>query len=86
MRALGRCLLKEARAIRAAYPDADAMRGVAISALNSESFHDDAGAAEFWAALGYLRAEMVLVRDAGAGTVGVLDDEIANVVRLYFRV
>jgi hypothetical protein len=65
--------LAQARAIRGAFPDAAAMRGVAI---DSEPGGD--GWPDLRSALRYLRDEMVFVRDGGASGVGVLDDEIAH--------
>ena len=73
LRALGRRLLEEARALRAAFPDVAAMRELSVSAARAEPFGDD----EFAAALGYLRDEMLLVRAGGTDTLTVLDDEIA---------
>lgn len=85
LRSLGKRLLKEARAIRGAYPDADTMRESPLSDVPTASFGDDHGAATFWAALGYLRAEMALVRNGKAGTLTVLEDEIANVESMVFQ-
>ena len=71
-------ILAEARAIRAAFPDTQAMQGVTISPLPPEP----TGGAALRAALRYLRDEMVLVRAGKADDLVVLDDEIAGVEHL----
>ena len=58
------------------------MGEVAVSEVGGEASADDPRAGAFWAALRYLRAEMVLVRDGRAGTLTVLDDEIAHAEEL----
>jgi hypothetical protein len=73
MRQAGTRLLAEARAVRAAYPDAAAMRAVLITQLPVGT-----GWSPLRAALQYLWDETVLVRDGKSGGVGVLDDEIAH--------
>ena len=70
-------LLNEARALRAAFPDVDAMRELLLSALPPEAPDGDEEATAFRAALGYLRDEMLLVRAGRADSLTVLDDEIA---------
>ena len=77
LRTLGRRLLEEARALWAAFPDAGAMRELAVDEAQPGPFGDDEGAAAC-AALGYLRDEMLLVRAGGTDTLTVLDDEIAH--------
>jgi hypothetical protein len=77
-------MLNEARALRAAYPDAEAMRALPVGALPAESPGGDAASA-LRAALGYLRDEMLLVRAGRAGNLIVLDDEIACVEGLLPR-
>ena len=76
LRALGHRLLEEAQALRAAFPDAVAMRELTVSAAPAGPFGDDE--TTFAAALGYLRDEMMLVRAGGTDTLAVLDDEIAH--------
>jgi hypothetical protein len=75
---MGNHLLSEARALRAAFPDAAAMRELPVSAL-PQSPVCDAGAAAYRAAQGYLRDEMLLVQNGRANSLTVLDDEIAHV-------
>jgi hypothetical protein len=72
-------MLSEARALRAAFPDGAAMRGLPVSPLPPGQGPE---ASEFRTALGYLRDEMLLVRAGKADDLGVLDDEIAHVERL----
>lgn len=72
-------ILVEARAIRAAFPDAEAMRDLTVSPLPPAP---PAGGAALWAALRHLRDEMLLVRAGKAEGPIVLDDEIACVERL----
>jgi hypothetical protein len=76
--AAGMRMLDEARALRRAFPDAAALRGVTVSPLAAAP----AGGEALGAALRYLWDEMVLVRDGKAGTLAVLDDEIAHAERL----
>ena len=68
-------MLCEARALRTAFPDAEAMRGLPIGDLPPEGSGE--GAAELRAALAYLRDEMLMVRAGRARDLTVLDDEIA---------
>jgi hypothetical protein len=82
MRTLGLRILAEARALRGAFPDADAMSELSVSAIPSVAPGDNDGVAEYRAALGYLRDEMLVVRAGRAVTLTVLDDEIACVERL----
>jgi hypothetical protein len=77
LRALGNRLLAEARALRSACLHDGVTRELPVSEVQKGTFADDAKALTLWAALGYLREEMVLVRDGKAGTLTVLDDEIA---------
>jgi hypothetical protein len=77
MRTTGARMLNEARALRAAFPDADAMRELPVSAVPAASPADSEDATAYRAALGYLRDEMLLVRDGKAHDLTVLDDEIA---------
>lgn len=74
LRARRRRLLEEARALRAAFPDAVAMRELSVSAAQPGPFGDEGAAC---AALRYLRDEL-LVRAGGTDTLAVLDDEIAH--------
>lgn len=85
LRAQGMRLLIEARAIRAAYPDLNAMGALRVSDVRMESFGGDKGSETFWVALGHLREEMVLVGKGKSDTLAVLDDEIANVERLLLH-
>jgi len=80
LRAMAERLLREARALRAAFPNVDAMR-VAVG----EGAAVPPGGAALRAALRYLRDEMAVVRDGRADSLVVLDDEIANVERLAPR-
>lgn len=81
VRAVGACLLDEARAIRAAFPDAAAMRDLPVSPLPPGGANGPEES-ECRAALGYLRNEMLLVQAGRATSLVVLDDEIAGVERL----
>jgi len=72
-------MLGEARALRAVFPDADAMRELPVSALPLQSPDESDEMIEYRAALGYLRDEMLLVRAGRADDLTVLDDEIACV-------
>lgn len=83
LRSLGRRLVREARAIRATYPNVEGMGELPVSAVPPEPPGNEGAA--FWRALGYLRAEMVLVRAGHSGTLVVLDDEIALVESLFLR-
>jgi hypothetical protein len=85
LRVMGERLLAEARALRAAFPDAAAMWRVPATGGEAGSAGGGEAAADFRAAVGYLRAEMALVRDGKADSLTVLDDEIANVERLLPR-
>lgn len=78
MRILGGRMLGEARALRAAFPDAGAMGALPVSTLPPAAAGEAAGATALRAALGYLRDEMLLVRAGKAGSLTVLDDEIAH--------
>jgi hypothetical protein len=75
-------MLGEARALRAAFPDAGAMSGLPVSDLPPRDPDENVWVAECRAALIYLRDEMILVRAGKTGTLAVLDDEIACVERL----
>jgi hypothetical protein len=75
-------MLKEARTLRAAFPDADLMRDLPVSALPRRSPDESKEMSEYRAALGYLRDEMLLVRAGEAENLVVLDDEIACVENL----
>jgi hypothetical protein len=75
-------MLGEARALRAAFPDAEAMRELPVSPLPPAAENGGQEAAECRAALGYLRDEMMVVRAGRAMDLTVLDDEIACVERL----
>ena len=81
LRAAGVELLAQARVLRAAYPDPAALAAVAVPARLPD---DRCGAADRPAGrvLRYLRDEMLLVQAGRAGTLTVLDDEMANVERL----
>ena len=76
-------MLAEARALRAAFPDADAMRELSVSPLPPGP---GVGSGDHHAALGYLRDEMLFVRAGGAFDLTVLDDEMTCVERLLDRV
>ena len=73
MQIAGRRLLDEARALRAAFADRDAMNDVTITPLAG-----GVGFEDLRSAMGYLRDEMVLIRDGKSDTLTVLDDEIAH--------
>jgi hypothetical protein len=77
-------MLREARALRSAFPDAEAMRELPVSPLPPET-PGSRGASDYRAALRYLRDEMLLVRSGKANDLTVLDDEIACVERLLGR-
>jgi hypothetical protein len=79
MRTMKMQMLGEARALRAAFPDADAMRELPVSALPRPSADEGEDIIAYRAALGYLRDEMLLVRAGRAGDLTVLNDEIACV-------
>jgi hypothetical protein len=72
----GERLLAEARALRAAFPDVEAMRRVPASEVEASVVVETLSAA-----LRYLRAEVALVRSGEADCLTVLDDEIENVRR-----
>lgn len=78
----GSLLLAEARELRAAFPDVGAMSGLPVSSL-PEGPCDGEGLADRRAALAYLRDEMLVVRAGRAADLTVLDDEMANVERLF---
>lgn len=78
LRALGKRLLGEARALQAVFPNESALRAVTLSVFNLEPFDGDEVADTFGAALRYLRDEMILVRDGKADTLTVLTDEMNN--------
>ncbi|MBN9520669.1 hypothetical protein J0H58_19485 [bacterium] len=78
-------MLAEARALRAAFPDADAMGELPVSAVPVSPDATDA-LSDCRAALGYLRDEMLVVRAGKATDLTVLDDEMANVERLLRKV
>ena len=78
--AAGERLLAQAGSIRAAYPDVAAMSGLPVADLGPAPPGGETIALA-WAALGWLREEMILVRAGRAGTSAVLDDEIACVTR-----
>ena len=75
-------MLAEARALRAAYPDAGAMAALPVSGLPTAPPGDGKGPVE----LHYLRDEMLVVRAGRAADLTVLDDEMANVERLLRRI
>lgn len=75
-------MLSEARAIRAAFPNVAAMTSLPVSPLPPKAETGDAVAADYRAALGYLRDEMLVVRAGNARDLTALDDEIACVERL----
>ena len=77
---MGTRMLTEARALRAAFPDTDAMRELPVSDRPPEP--EGGGASALRAALVYLRDEMLLVRSGKARSLTVLDDEIACVESL----
>ena len=85
VRAMGSRMLAEARALRAAFPNMDAMHDLRVSAIRTSPVDagDEAGLA---AALGYLRDEMLVVQAGRAADLTVLDDEMANVERLLGHV
>ncbi len=80
MTAVGRQLLGEARALRAAFPDRDAMNDVTITPLAGGD-----GFEALRSAMVYLRDEMVLVREGKSETLTVLDDEIAHTESVLAR-
>jgi hypothetical protein len=75
-------LLDEARALRAAFPNVEAMRRLPVSSLSPVANVEDVTAAEYLAGLRYLRDEMLVVQAGRATDLTVLDDEIACVERL----
>lgn len=79
--AAGRQLLHEAEALREAFPDATALRDLPVGARVSPGD----GYGPLRAALGYLRDEMLVVRDGKANTLAVLDDEMAHAEDLLAR-
>jgi hypothetical protein len=81
LRAAGESLLRQARAVRAGFPDAAAMWGIEVCDIPTGPLGDEA-AGRLRAALMYLRDETVLVRGGGAGCLTVLDDEIAHAERV----
>jgi hypothetical protein len=82
MMTMGTRMLGEARALRAAFPDADAMRGLPVTVIPAAPPDEGETAHEYRAALGYLRDEMLLVRAGRATDLTVLNDEIVCVERL----
>jgi hypothetical protein len=82
---MGERILDEARALRAAFPDADAMRALPVSALPPKAPDEDEEVTAIRAALGYLRDEMLLVRAGKADSLTVLDDEIAHTESLMLH-
>jgi hypothetical protein len=76
------CILSEARALRAAFPDTAAMAGLPVSDLPAgpPDGREDVGV--YPAAFRYLRNEMLVVQAGEAADLTVLDDEMANVERL----
>lgn len=82
MRNTGIRMLREARALRAAFPHVDAMCGMTVSAVPAVPHGANAAAGEYHAALRHLWDEMLVVRAGQAGGLTVLDDEIACVERL----
>lgn len=81
LRAAGRQLLDEAEALRQAFPDAAALRDLPVGPRVGPGD----GSGPLRAALGYLRDEMLVVRGGRAGTLAVLDDEMAHVEDLLAR-
>jgi hypothetical protein len=77
----GRQLLDEAEALRVAFPDVAALKALPVGPR--------VGAGEGYgplrAALGYLHDEMLVVQGGTAGTLAVLDDEMAHVEDLLAR-
>ena len=73
----GSRLLKEARAIRAAYPDLVAMRQVPLGERPDFQVGDAVKVAQCRAVLGFVWDEATRVREGKAGTLELLDDEIA---------
>jgi hypothetical protein len=78
-------MLGEARALRAAFPNAGVMGGLPVSAVPAAAGVEDGETTAYRAALGYLRDEMLLVRAGKAESLTVLDDEIACVEGLLPR-
>ncbi len=85
MRILGAHMLNAARALPAAFPDADAMRELTVSEILPPTGDEDKAASAFRAAFGYLRDEMLLVRAGKANDLSVLDDGMALVGSLMPR-
>ena len=83
MRTMGTRMISEARALRAAFPDAEVMRELPVSAVPAATPGESGATSDLRAALGYLRDEMLLVRAGGADDLTVLDDEIACVERVF---
>jgi hypothetical protein len=79
-RSLGSCLLTEARALRAAFPDAAAMGVLTVTSVPAAGVAAE-GPSDCLAALVYLRDEMLVVRAGKAADLTVLDDEMANLER-----
>jgi hypothetical protein len=80
MRAACERLLAQARAVRAGYPNETAMRAVEVTPLPAGTDQPD-----LRSAMQYLWQEIELLRDGKAGSVGVLDDEIAHVEAVLAR-
>ncbi len=72
-------MVSEARVIRAAFPDVAVVTALPVSTLPPKALGDS----EARKALGYLRDEMLLVRAGEAADLTVLNDEIANIERLW---
>ena len=84
MRTMARRILDEARSLKAAFPNQEAMRELPVSKRLPETTGAEGSALR--AALVYLLDEMLLVRSGEATALTVLDDEFACVVRLLYDV
>ena len=85
MKTLVMRMLDEARALRAAFPDARALRGLPVSDIPAAADDESESATACRGALGYLRDEMLLVRAGEARDLTVLDDEVACAERAMAR-
>ena len=82
---LGNRLLKEAKAVQAAYPDSVAMQDVLLGERPDAQAGDTVDAARCRAVLGFVWDEATRVRDGKAQTLELLNDEIAYAEWLLSR-
>ena len=84
VRVAGERLVEQAGRVRAAFPDANALLAVPIDPPIVGKLAD-AAAEAVRAALGFLRAEILLVQAGKTADLGVLADEMANSTALLSR-